>query len=251
MSADSPVGTADPGTEELGTKRNGNSGAPTATEGPTGGVPQHTEQPRTEMLPSASIDAIKPWYHFWSAKAGRPALPNKRVENIRRASDSLLGSFTILFLMFIGLYVVLRTQDMQVTLAIVLLFGALGSFLAQQRRLRQLSDEDLELFISSAIYRWLSPIAGATLAGILYLIFIGDLLGGELFPEFELPPKKGENTSQAGGINIIFEVGSAQPAVYAKLLFWSFVAGYSERFVTDIIGRFESQVESKNPMAAK
>lgn len=189
-------------------------------------------------MPVELLSSYRPWWHFWNNRDA-PAPKNSRVRNIQRASNSLLGSFFILILLFLVVYALLTLTEKQATLPVVLLFGALGSFLAQQRRLKELSDEDLELFNYSTIYKWLSPLAGATLAGILYLIFIGGLLGGELFPTFELP-EKGTKLAKSG-LPVIFEIGSTSPPVYAKLLFWSFIAGYSERFVTDIIGRFETQ----------
>lgn len=164
-----------------------------------------------------------------------------RVQSIKIVSASLLKAFCVLLAFFLVLYGILIFSGSQVTLPLVLLFGALGSFIAQQRRLKEFSDEDLQLLMDSKIYMWLSPVTGAILAGILYLIFIGDMLGGDLFPWFDVD----RDTTRQNGIKVIFEIGSKEPSIYGKLLFWSFVAGYSERFVTDIIGRFESQANTR------
>ncbi len=185
----------------------------------------------------------RPWYRMWGRK-NIPLSSNKTVRNIQCASDSLLGSFLILLILFLAAYLALQYTDHQATLPIVLLFGALGSFISQQRRLKEFSDEDFELFNFSTIYKWLSPVGGAVLAGILYLMFIGDLLAGDIFPSF-LAPQTDQGKPRVSGIKVIFEIGSPIPGDYAKLLFWSFVAGYSERFVTDILGRFETHASGE------
>jgi hypothetical protein len=119
-----------------------------------------------------------------------------------------------------------------------MIIGGLGAFISLQRRLKQYSDDDLTLIMNSYTYTWLAPVAGAVLAGVLYLIFISKLLAGDLFPAFTA---ESEAAKAATGLAKLFEVTSSDPANYAKLFFWSFVAGFSEIFVTDIIGRFESQ----------
>ena len=124
------------------------------------------------------------------------------------------------------------------TLPTVLLFGALGAFVSLQRRLKSLSEEDLLLLRESITYTWLAPLAGAMLAGVLYLVFVGQVLTGPLFPEFN---SDSDAVEKAVGLAKLFQIESASPVDYAKLLFWSFLAGFSESFVTDILGRFEKQ----------
>jgi hypothetical protein len=47
-------------------------------------------------------------------------------------------------------------------------------------------------------------------------------------------------------LRVLFAVHCATGADYGKALLWGFVAGFSERFATDIISRFESNATSEN-----
>jgi hypothetical protein len=75
-----------------------------------------------------------------------------------------------------------------------------------------------------------SPILGAVFAIILYFFFAGGLVTGSLFPEFKLP---------LDGINV------------AKLVIWSFIAGFAERFVPDRLDQLSQQANPKVKRSAK
>ncbi len=76
---------------------------------------------------------------------------------------------------------------------------------------------------------------------------------GALFPDFEtiadkleagnLPADTILPDKSKSGLSILFTVQGVGYKDYAKLIFWCFVAGYSERFVTNIISRFESSAD--------
>jgi hypothetical protein len=70
-------------------------------------------------------------------------------------------------------------------------------------------------------------------------------LSGDLFPHFipDLP------TSPETGFASVFLQHAKDHQEYAKLIFWCFVAGFSERFVTDVIGRFEGTAIKDAPQA--
>lgn len=125
----------------------------------------------------------------------------------------------------------------------VLFVGIVGGFVGLQRRLKSLPGEDLALLSESWANIALSPIAGAILAELVYLLFISGLLKGQMFPVFD-PDSTGKSNP---GLRELFAVHCKASADYAMLLFWSFVAGFSEKFATNIIGKFESP----DPEAAK
>jgi hypothetical protein len=84
-------------------------------------------------------------------------------------------------------------------------------------------------------FLWKCSVAVA-FAFVLYLVFMGGILSGELFPAFQ-------NTTEPF-VSIGQFVGCVNPdtnADFAKLLLWAFVAGFSEKFVPNLIARLEGQ----------
>jgi len=161
---------------------------------------------------------------------------NERIIQLRTVSNRLVWSLAVLVAVGIpgALFADLNGKSVPTPVA-VLFVGFVGGFVGLQRRLKALPAEDLTLLANSWVCIALSPIAGAVLAELVYLLFISELLAGNMFPAFV--PDQGGTTQ---GLKAIFEVHCLHASDYAKVLFWSFVAGFSERFVTDIISRFES-----------
>jgi hypothetical protein len=123
-----------------------------------------------------------------------------------------------------------------------LLVGALGGFVGLQKRLNQLPNEELTLLSKSWVFTLLSPLVGGILATLVYVMFISGLLTGDLFPKF-VSDKLASNPQ---GLEALFNV-HGQAADYAKLIFWCFLAGYSERFATDVLAHFESIKSTTTP----
>jgi hypothetical protein len=98
----------------------------------------------------------------------------------------------------------------------VALFGGLGATLSFFSRAES---------IDSALIRPKTvggtQVFGAIFATILFLTFLGKLVQGSLFPNLE----------QASRWSAL----SFDMAEWAKLMVWSFIAGFSERFVPDIL----------------
>jgi hypothetical protein len=111
-------------------------------------------------------------------------------------------------------------QEQIVTVIIVLLMGALGGFFSVQKRIEDIpTDQDpiLTMFQlqNGRFSVRLAPLTGAICALILFLIFQAGLLTGAAFPDMAKIP------------------GAASE--YGKLLVWSFIAGFAERFVPDTL----------------
>jgi hypothetical protein len=82
-------------------------------------------------------------------------------------------------------------------------------------------------------------MVGGILALLLYMLFLSKLVSSPLFPTFVL------DSDVDGGITwqnflVISHVHGDFDA-YGKLAFWSFIAGFSERFVVDVFNRVFKQ----------
>lgn len=185
-------------------------------------------------------------------------MPVDKVSRIARISVRLFSAIVVLILaltlmgmvggkLFHGITGVPVTTatggDGPPMILVVIGIGALGGFVGLQRRLKKLPDEDLHLLATSWLYALLSPLIGGVLGLVLYCLFISGLLAGDLFPRFcpvttETPQNTFANLQTCSPVNV---------RDYTKLFFWSFLAGFSERFVVDIIGKFEHQAHDAPP----
>ena len=106
-----------------------------------------------------------------------------------------------------------------------------------------MSAEELQLLEHSWWSISLSPLTGGFLAIILFLLFISGLLGGSLFPSFE-----NNEYSHSKQFSAFLATQFKEFTDIAKAFFWSFLAGYSERFVPGIIDRIEGEAEKTRDM---
>jgi len=74
---------------------------------------------------------------------------------------------------------------------------------------------------------------------VLYMIFASELITGQLFPAFE--PDKGSEALQ--NVKLLFAYHCVSYVDYAKLMVWSFIAGFSEKVVINVIGTFSTKSE--------
>lgn len=107
----------------------------------------------------------------------------------------------------------------------VISFGALGSAISVITRAR--NGEDIVPGITPRELISVQTV-GAVFALILSLMFMGELVGGSMFPNWD------------PFYTIIYA-----PAAFAKLLVWSFIAGFFERFVPNILQNLSSRAEKR------
>jgi hypothetical protein len=164
---------------------------------------------------------------------------NDRSRLVRTVSNRLLLALGLLIALIVpgAMFASLGNESVIASTPLMaLMIGAIGGFVGLQRRLKQLSDEDLVLLADSWVYVALSPLVGGILAVLIYILFISGLLAGDLFPKFV--PDADADSYQ--GLPAMFRI-HGKAADYAKLIFWCFLAGFSERFAIDIISHFEAQ----------
>jgi len=113
--------------------------------------------------------------------------------------------------------------------------GLVGGFVSIQQRIKNIGDEELELLSRSWFQILLIPVYGGIFALVLYLALLGGIVNSPIFPHFSIPPFS--IPPSANDMKNLFVGTFPETGVdFAKLMFWCFVAGFSERFVPQIIG---------------
>jgi hypothetical protein len=163
---------------------------------------------------------------------------NEQLKELRTVSNRLVWALATLVAVGIpGAFYAELSGDSVATALAVFFVGFTGGFVGLQRRLKTFPPSDLTLLANSWVCLALSPMAGGILAVLIYLLFVSGLLQGDLFPAFDVD----KSEAAKHGLQTIFAVHCRLPADYAKVLFWSFIAGFSEKFATNVISGFESQ----------
>ena len=158
-----------------------------------------------------------------------------RTENILRVTKRLVlmtGGALVVVVGFFGATLYLRAHFMVSWVCFGC--GLLGGFVSIQQRLKTFSDAELALLSQSWFQIILIPVYGGLFALVLYVGFLSQIVTGELFPRFFIPPFHSPPTT--GDVQLFFaETYPVSGSDMAKLLFWSLVAGFSERFIPQII----------------
>jgi hypothetical protein len=123
--------------------------------------------------------------------------------------------------------------------------GLVGGFVSIQQRIKNFGDEELELLSSSWYQILLVPVYGGIFSLVLYLGFLSKIVEGPLFPHFVGPVFSPIPTTQEVAA-FFSQTYPASGADLTKLLFWSFVAGFSERFVPQILDKVQTKDDSKS-----
>jgi hypothetical protein len=130
----------------------------------------------------------------------------------------------------------------------VIVAGALGGFVSSLRRLYSFQDvfprgryvqlfRKLNLYVVA--YSFVPALVGMIGAVVLYVIFAAGLLKGDLFPEFRCVASNADICADFHGFVASWSPNG--PSAYSKAIVWGFIAGFSERFVPDILNRFSSE----------
>jgi hypothetical protein len=115
--------------------------------------------------------------------------------------------------------------------------GLVGGFVSIQQRIKRFGEEELYLLSRSWFQILLIPVYGGIFSLVLYLIFLSKIVEGPFFPQFNMPEFSKPLPSAADIRNFFSNTYPSSGTDLAKLLFWSFVAGFSERFVPQIIDK--------------
>ena len=130
----------------------------------------------------------------------------------------------------------------------VMAAGAGGAFVSSLRRLYGFEDifprrsyvrlfRRLDFYVIA--YSLVPVLVGIIGAVMIYLLFAGGLLRGDLFPEFICAPGKSCDDFHGFVSNWMPKDAAAN----AKAIVWGFIAGFSERFVPNILNRLATDKE--------
>ncbi|MDW6004328.1 hypothetical protein [Vibrio mangrovi] len=122
---------------------------------------------------------------------------------------------------------------------LVFVAGLLGGFVSIQQRLPSIELDELKVLSDSWISITLIPINGGIFALVLMLMFAGNIVQGGLFPTYPDTFNISNTQSFYTWLSQAYPVNGVD---VAKLLFWSFVAGFSERLVPQIIRKTSSEL---------
>jgi hypothetical protein len=187
-------------------------------------------------------------------------------EKMRSSVTKIVFWLTVILLgLGVGWYCYEKKNEQSVpVLPLVVSMGMIGGFISLQRRIQSVPNTgdpilNIAELSNSKFSIYLAPISGAVFAALLYIIFIGGLLQGPLFPKISTPPgacdkSPGQGQATSGQseekcsvvVNFSKFVNETAPesgTQFAILLVWSFIAGFAERFVPDTIDRLVSKAK--------
>lgn len=179
---------------------------------------------------------------------GEPQHPDRDTLDAHR----LMVMWLFISTLFIGLgflalvlYFELTGRGHVTIMIAVVVAGAGGGFVSSLRRLYSFQDifprhEYVQLFRKMnfyvVAYSLVPAVVGMIGAVMVYLMFAAGLLKGDLFPEFHCA--KGLCNDFHG---FVANWSPKDAAANAKAIVWGFIAGFSERFVPDILNRLGSE----------
>ena len=156
-----------------------------------------------------------------------------RQEALRILWKRLLALLVLLLIVCTGLLWGTTTAN---TGILVFVIGNVGGYISVHRSLGDLKDEEIVELAKS----WWSIVApsfvGGVLGLVLYMLFAAHILAGDLFPSIVPDKDSAQDT-----VRSILTQHADGMKEYAKLLFWSFIAGFNQKYVVDIINSVKAK----------
>jgi hypothetical protein len=167
----------------------------------------------------------------------------------RDARDQYVGELRLSLLqwfIFIALVFILASMVVPPLVLVIFISGMFGALVSIVRRLQgalanaPVPDQagDLSALAHDKRAAVLSLLCGGLFAVLLYVVFaagFGELVGAELAPKFNTPTTNLPNGADFR--HFVNNIGPENGKAYAKVIVWSFVAGFFEQFVPDVLDR--------------
>jgi hypothetical protein len=192
------------------------------------------EQPVEPSRPTANTGDIRSWSgdrHYYLAVV------------TRKLVIVTLISLVAIGIIFYGLQAFGTGRSFLVL--IIFAVGLIGGFVSLQQRLPKASMGDLKRLSETWFAILLVPINGGIFAIVLHVAFLGKILQGDVFPTY-LSNREAVAASGAAAVtDWLKNIAPASSTEFGKLLFWAFVAGFSERLVPQILQQRVGVAESE------
>lgn len=143
----------------------------------------------------------------------------------------------LVFVILLGVSALVAFQGGSAAVPILaFIAGNIGGYVGTHRNLINLTDAEVIELSDTWLGLVIPSFVGGILACVLYTIFISGIISGELFPR--IVPDQGPSPE---GFQSIFHQHADGAAEYAKLIFWSFVAGFNQKYVVDVVESIKSR----------
>jgi hypothetical protein len=134
------------------------------------------------------------------------------------------------------------------TLYVAIFAGLIGGMVSVQQRIQSAPPgadaiRSVMSLSNGLLSVYLSPVIGAISAGLFFMLLLGGYLKGDLFPELTSASAKA-GPRPLSLYEFLDQSGPSSGVWYAKLIIWSFLAGFAERLVPDTLTRFVNAMQS-------
>ena len=220
-----------------------------------------TSKPPDPSLPVTTEEALRADIEYLLSEihlryALRPAREKTRNWLSRWVAIITIGGLLVVlsFLFLANNYPSMNPMHKAGPLTVVMFVGAMGGLVSLQQRFQSLPDEgdpiDNVSELEHGRFFILPAISGGIFAALLYLLFAGGLLAGELFPKISVL-QPGHDGGRILLTNLLIGTGPESTVEYAKLLIWSFLSGFAERLVPDTLTRLVERREVRSEQDVK
>lgn len=153
-----------------------------------------------------------------------------RQEALRILWKRLLILLVVMLVISTSVMVSATFADFGNTGILVFMVGNIGGYVGMHRSLGDMKDEEV-VGLAASWWSIVAPsVVGGVLALVLYVLFMSGILGGDLFPKIE-----SDETEAVKSLKALALQHAKGLTEYAKLFFWSFVAGFNQKYVVDVI----------------